>query len=211
VNEDVLDRIAAQRVLPVIRAADPDDAAATARACARAGMNVVELTSTTPDIDRALVALRDSDLVLGLGTVTRAADVRPAAAAGARFVVSFAVRDRLVEAAAGLGVTPIPGAFTPTEVLRCLQAGAPAVKIFPARLVEPAYLRDLCTVMPTLRPLVTGGVAATVDAIRPWLEAGALAVGIGSDLGTVASVGEKELERRARAALEAAAGAAAWG
>jgi 2-dehydro-3-deoxyphosphogluconate aldolase/(4S)-4-hydroxy-2-oxoglutarate aldolase len=206
VNTDVLERLARQRVFPVIRATDADDAVATAHACARAGMDVIEFTRTTPNVDRALAAVRHSDLLLGLGTVTRAAEVRPAAAAGARFVVSFAVRERLVKAATGLGITPIPGALTPTEVLFCLQAGAPAVKIFPARLVEPDYLRHLRMVMPTLRGLVTGGVPATADAIRPWLEAGAVAVGVGSDLGTVSSVGEEDVEQRARAALESVAG-----
>jgi 2-dehydro-3-deoxyphosphogluconate aldolase / (4S)-4-hydroxy-2-oxoglutarate aldolase len=206
---EVLGRLEAQRVVPVIRAADVDDAIATTRACGRAGMSVVELTRTTPDVERALDALRQDDLVLGLGTVTRAEQVRAAAAAGARFVVSFAVRDRMIEAAIGFGLTPIPGALTPTEILRCRHAGAPAVKIFPARLVEPAYLEDLRSVMPDLRVLVTGGVAASADAIRPWLEAGALAVGIGSALGTAASVGEQEVERRAGTLLDAVAGAAA--
>lgn len=203
----VLQRLEAQRVIPVIRAADVDDAVATTRACARAGMSVVELTRATPGVERALHALRPDDLVLGLGTVTRAEHVRAAATAGARFVVSFAGGGRMIEAAVGFGLTPIPGALTPTEILRCRHAGAPAVKIFPARLVEPAYLDDLHALMPDLRALVTGGVAASADAIRPWLAAGALAVGIGSGLGTAASVGEQDVERRASALLDAAVGA----
>jgi 2-dehydro-3-deoxyphosphogluconate aldolase/(4S)-4-hydroxy-2-oxoglutarate aldolase len=206
---EILRRIAAQRVVPVIRAADARDAIATARACARAGMSVVELTRTTPDVERALEILREEDLVLGLGTVTRPEHVRSAVAAGARFVVSFAVRDRMTEVARELGVTPIPGALTPTEILHCLHAGAPAVKIFPARLVEPAYLQDLASVMPALRALVTGGVPASAEGIRPWLDAGALAVGIGSGLGTAASLGEDEVERRAGALLAGVAGAPA--
>jgi 2-dehydro-3-deoxyphosphogluconate aldolase / (4S)-4-hydroxy-2-oxoglutarate aldolase len=206
VTAEVLERIAAQRVVPVIRSSDADDAIATSRACARAGMRVVELTRTTPDVERALHSLRKDDLLLGLGTVTQAGQVRPAAAAGARFVVSFAVVDRMIEVAGELGVTPIPGALTPTEILRCLHAGAPAVKIFPARLVEPAYLSDLRAVMPSLSALVTGGVPATGDGMRPWLAAGGLAVGIGSGLGTVASLGEEEVERRARTLLDIVAG-----
>lgn len=205
----VLRRLEAQRVIPVIRAADVDDAVATARACARAGMRIVELTRTTPEVERALYALRQEDLLLGLGTVTRAEEVRAAAVAGASFVVSFAVRDRMIEAATGLGLMPIPGALTPTEILRCRHAGAAAVKIFPARIVEPAYLEDLRSVMPDVRVLVTGGVAASPDAIRPWLEAGALAVGIGSALGTAASVGDHEVERRAGALLDGVCGAPA--
>jgi 2-dehydro-3-deoxyphosphogluconate aldolase / (4S)-4-hydroxy-2-oxoglutarate aldolase len=206
---DLLDRIAAQRVLPILRTADAEDAVETARACARAGMNVVELTTTIPDVTAALRELRGDDLVLGLGTVTRAEQVAPAVSAGARFVVSFAVRDRVVEAAAGLGIPAIPGALTPSEVLRCLHAGAPAVKLFPARLLEPAYLRDLLAVMPSLRALVTGGVPASAEGIGPWLDAGALAVGLGSSLGTASEHGAGEVERRARAVLQAVSGAPA--
>jgi 2-dehydro-3-deoxyphosphogluconate aldolase / (4S)-4-hydroxy-2-oxoglutarate aldolase len=209
VTSDVLDRIAAQRVLPILRTADAEDAVATARACARAGMGVVELTTSIPDVESALRELSADDLVLGLGTVTRSEEVPPAVAAGARFVVSFAVRDRVVEAAASLGVVAIPGALTPTEVLRCLHAGAPAVKLFPARLIEPAYLTDLLAMMPGLRALVTGGVPASAEGIGPWLDAGALAVGLGSSLGTVSEHGADEVERRARAVLQAVAGAPA--
>lgn len=202
---EVLERIAAQRVLPVLRAADVGDAVATARACSRAGMSVVELTRTTPDVEHALHELGDEDLLLGLGSVTRAEQVPPAVDAGARFVVSFACCEGVVETAAHLGVTPIPGALSPTEVLRCKHTGAPAVKLFPARVPSPAFLGDLGAVMPGLRALVTGGIPASREGIAPWLDAGALAVGVGSELGTVAKHGADEVERRARAVLDAVA------
>jgi 2-dehydro-3-deoxyphosphogluconate aldolase / (4S)-4-hydroxy-2-oxoglutarate aldolase len=81
--------------------------------------------------------------------------------------------------------------------------GAPAVKLFPASLAEPAYLPALRPLLPELKLLVTGGIEP--EAVRPWLDAGALAVGLGSKLGTAASVGADEVERRCRAALAAAA------
>jgi 2-dehydro-3-deoxyphosphogluconate aldolase/(4S)-4-hydroxy-2-oxoglutarate aldolase len=201
---DVLEAIARQRVVPVLRSADVDDAVATARALAGAGMTVIELTRTTPDVARALEELRHDDgLVLGLGTVTAAEQVREAVAAGARFVVSFTAPAGMVATAAELGVPAIPGALTPTEVLACLEAGAPAVKLFPGRAVSPAYLRDLRAVMPQLRALVTGGLTADAESLRPWLNAGAFAVGLGGELGTVAAHGADEVQRRARAALAA--------
>jgi 2-dehydro-3-deoxyphosphogluconate aldolase/(4S)-4-hydroxy-2-oxoglutarate aldolase len=110
----------------------------------------------------------------------------------------------MVQTAIELGVAAIPGAFTPTEVAACLRAGAAAVKIFPVRGLPPGYLLDLRAVMPSLRAFVSGGLAAEAARIRPWLEAGALAVGLGSDLGTAAAVGADEVERRARLALAAA-------
>ena len=205
----VIDRITEQRVVPVLRTDDPDDAVLTARACARAGMSVVELTRSTPRVLDALRELRNDELVLGLGTLTDVGQIGPAVAAGARFVVSFATPPGMVDHARRLGVTAIPGALTPTEVLGSVQAGADLVKLFPARLVQPSYVRDLRAVIPGLRVLVTGGIQANLSSVRPWLEAGAAALGLGSDLGTVARVGADEVERRASVALDAAARAVA--
>jgi 2-dehydro-3-deoxyphosphogluconate aldolase / (4S)-4-hydroxy-2-oxoglutarate aldolase len=197
-----LDAIAAQRVVPVIRTADAEDAVATARACAAGGLRVVELTCTTPNVTAALKALRDDDVVAGLGTVTTVEEVRGAAAMGAAFVVSYTNPPGFVTAAHAAGLAAIPGALTPTEVAACLRDGADAVKLFPARAISPAHLRDLRAVMPGLRAMATGGVAAAD--IPAWLAAGADAVGIGSELGTVAGVGAGAVRERAAALLAAA-------
>ena len=97
---ELLERLAAQRVLPVIRSATASDAIAAARACARAGMAMVELTRSVPDVDDAVRALGDDGLVVGVGTITEIAEVESAADAGARFVVSFARPPGFVERAA---------------------------------------------------------------------------------------------------------------
>lgn len=202
---DVVALLAAQRVVPVIRSADAADAVATARACARAGMRLIELTRTVPDVERALDELRDDGLVLGVGTVTEPAQVRSAAQAGARFVVSFTCPAAAVEQAAALGLTAIPGGFTPSELATCAAAGGVRViKLFPARLATPAYLRDVRAVLPGVDVLVTGGIGGRDGAIAAWLDAGAVAVGVGGELGTVATSGPREVERRARAALDLA-------
>ena len=77
------------------------------------------------------------------------------------------------------------------------------MKIFPARVVSPAYLRDLAAVLPDVRLVPTGGIGP--GDVGPWLDAGAWAVGLGASLGTVAGVGTNEVERRCRGALAAAA------
>lgn len=196
-----LDAIAAQRVIPVVRCADARDAIETGRAAAAAGMRVVELTLTTPGIHGALRELRDDGLVLGLGSLVSAADVAPAVDAGAQFVVSFGAVAGLIDAAHKLRVPVVQGGLTPTEVLSAARAGADAVKIFPARLVSPAYLRDLDSVLPGIRLIPTGGIAPAET--RVWLDAGAWAVAVGAALGTVAGVGAAEVERRCRDALDA--------
>jgi 2-dehydro-3-deoxyphosphogluconate aldolase / (4S)-4-hydroxy-2-oxoglutarate aldolase len=199
----VMEQIGAQRVVPVIRCADAEDAVPTARAAAAAGMQVVELTLTTPGAHDALRELRGDGLTLGLGTLLRDDDVAPAVEAGAQFVVTFGCVPGLVAAAHEASIEAVEGALTPSEVLSAHRAGAAAVKIFPARAVSPAYLRDLRTVLPDVRLLPTGGIEP--GDIRRWLDAGAWAVGLGASLGTVASVGADEVERRCRGALAAVA------
>ena len=199
---DVLARLAAQRILPVIRTDDPLDAVATAHACAAAGVTVVELTCTTPDVADALDALRDTGLCIGLGTVRSTADVRTAIGGGAAFVVSFTNPPEMIAEAHRAGLAAIPGALTPTEVSACAAQGADAVKLFPARMLAPDHLADLRAVLPDVRIMVTGGLRPA-DSAR-WLAAGAVAVGLGSVLGTVATAGAAAVTRRTAAALAAA-------
>jgi 2-dehydro-3-deoxyphosphogluconate aldolase / (4S)-4-hydroxy-2-oxoglutarate aldolase len=196
-----LEVLRGQGIVPVIRAADVHDAVETARACARAGMRVVELTHTTPDVERAVATLRDEQLVVGVGTVTDSGQVRRAAAAGASFVVSFATPDGVVETAERLGLLAIPGVFTAGEALTARGQGAVAVKLFPARALPPACVGDLQAVMPGLEIMATGGLAIADGSAQRWLAAGALAVGLGSELGSVARHGADEVTRRAARAL----------
>lgn len=200
-----LAEIAEQRIVPVLRTADVDDAVATARACINGGMRVVELTYSTPGVERALAELAASEdgACFGIGTVTEPEQVRASVACGASFVVTFARHPGVIEAALELGTPVICGALTPTEVADCRRAGAGAIKLFPARLIEPGYVRDLLAVFPDGRFVVTGGIGAEAASVRPWLEAGAMAVGLGSGLGTASEHGADEVARRCRGVLGA--------
>jgi 2-dehydro-3-deoxyphosphogluconate aldolase/(4S)-4-hydroxy-2-oxoglutarate aldolase len=205
---ELIKEIAAQRVIPVIRSADAGDAVETARACGLAGMRIVELTQTIPDLDEALEELREDDLIVGVGTITKLEQVQAAARRGSSFVVSFAAHEAMIRTAREAGLIAIPGALTPTEVLHCVSAGAPAVKLFPASAVSPSYLRDLLVLIPGLRVMATGGLKASPGELEPWFEAGAWAIGLGSDLGSAAELGPDGVKRRARAVLDIAAGSA---
>ena len=200
----VLEAISEQVVVPVLRSSDADEAVATARACAGAGMTVIELTRSTPDVERAIERLTGEDgLCVGLGTVTDHSQIGPAVAAGASFVVSFCAPEAMVQTARDHEVTAIPGAFTPSELHACQEAAAEAIKLFPASALSPRYVREVRAVMPELRLMATGGLNPTLGSLRPWLAAGVWAVGIGGALGTVAEVGHAEVRRRARLALQA--------
>jgi 2-dehydro-3-deoxyphosphogluconate aldolase/(4S)-4-hydroxy-2-oxoglutarate aldolase len=197
-----VEQLARQRVLPVLRCADAEDALATARAAAAAGCAVVELTMSTRNVEAAIAPLVEEGLVVAVGTVRDAADVARLAAAGASLVVSFWNPPGFVAAATAAGIPAIPGGFTASELAAAAADGAAAVKLFPASPAGPEYLGALRPLLPEVRLLVTGGIEP--DGVRPWLDAGALAVGLGSKLGTVGTVGAAEVERRCRAALAAA-------
>lgn len=198
----MLEELARQRILPVLRCSDAEDTIATARAAAAAGCRVVEVTLSTPGAESAIAPLVAEGLLVAVGTVPDASAVQRLADAGASVVVSFWNPPGFVAAAADAGIPAIPGGFTTHELAAAHADGAAAVKLFPAGLADPSFLTALRPLLPDLRLLVTGGIEP--DGVRPWLDAGALAVGLGSRLGTAATVGAAEVERRCRTALAAA-------
>jgi len=198
----VLEELARQRILPVLRCRDAEDTIATARATAAAGCRIVEVTLSTPGAEDAIAPLVADGLVVAVGTVPDVSAVQRLADLGASLVVSFWNPPGFVAAAAEAGIPAIPGGFTTHELAAAHADGAAAVKLFPAGLADPSFITSLQPLLPDLRLLVTGGIEP--DGVKKWLDAGALAVGLGSRLGTVATVGAAEVERRCRTALAAA-------
>jgi len=175
-----IDRIRAERLVAILRRARDVDA--RVEALAAAGVGVIEITL---DSDDALAAIerarRRGDVSVLAGTVRTADQVGAAVAAGAEAIVGPGTTREVIERAAGLGVPVIPGALTPTEIEHAWTAGAALVKLFPASAVGPGYVRDVLAPLADVPLLVTGGVDA--GNARAFLEAGAVAVGIGSALG----------------------------
>jgi 2-dehydro-3-deoxyphosphogluconate aldolase/(4S)-4-hydroxy-2-oxoglutarate aldolase len=169
-----IERIRSERLVAILRrVANVDDAIARLRA---AGIGVVEITL---DSDDALDAIRRHPGALA-GTVRTQKQVDAAFEAGAGAVVSPAFSPAVVARAAELGIPAIPGALTPTEVEAAWRAGAAMVKLFPGALGGPGYVRDLLAPLSDVPLLVTGGVDASNA--RAFLDAGAVAVGVGSAL-----------------------------
>lgn len=176
-------------------------------ALADAGIQLLEVTLDTPGALDAIASIAGTGATIGAGTVLDADQVRASADAGAGFVVSPGLVDAVVEQAIALGVEPIPGVLTPTELLRARRLGASAVKVFPAGPCGgPELIRALRSPFPGVGLLATGGIA--VDDVGAYLAAGSTAVGLGSALTghrppeTPAEL--DELRARAAAALEAA-------
>ncbi|HEV2342511.1 MAG TPA: bifunctional 4-hydroxy-2-oxoglutarate aldolase/2-dehydro-3-deoxy-phosphogluconate aldolase [Actinocrinis sp.] len=194
----ILDVLAADRVVCIVRANQVADPVALSAALADAGIRLVEFTFTIPGVLDLIEAAADAPgTIVGAGTVLTAAHARDAVAAGARFLVTPDVRPVVAAAAATTGVPLIMGALTPTELSRAADLGAAAVKVFPARIGGPSHVRDLLGPFPEARLIPTGGVIAANA--RAFLDAGALAVGAGTDVvppdlvaqGDYATVGER--------------------
>jgi 2-dehydro-3-deoxyphosphogluconate aldolase/(4S)-4-hydroxy-2-oxoglutarate aldolase len=166
-------RLRAARVVPVVRTADAGEAVRVVARRRDAGLDVIELTTTIPGWEDVAREIRD-DVTLGIGTIRCTDDARRAVAVGADFCVS----PKQVPGAWGVlsGIPFLEGGFTPTEVLDSASRGI--AKLFPAHLGGPQYLRSLLAVAPDARIMPTGGIA--VGEIDEWLDAGAIAIGIGN-------------------------------
>jgi 2-dehydro-3-deoxyphosphogluconate aldolase / (4S)-4-hydroxy-2-oxoglutarate aldolase len=194
------------RVVAVLRADRPDHVSATVATLVAAGVPSLEITATTPGHEELIAAAAAAyDVPVGAGTVLDAATAERALAAGARFLVTPTVEPDVVAVANAAGVAVLCGAFSPTEVRAAWEAGADAVKVFPARIGGPAYLGDLLAPFPDLLLVPSGGVGPADAA--DYLRAGAAAVAVGGSVLTPAlRDGDQATTRRRVDALLAAIG-----
>ena len=205
---DILQRLKAVKVIALIRADSSNSLVDCARALAAGGLNAIELTMTTPGALEmtAKVARELPDLLLGLGTVLDAKTARAGIAAGAKFIVTPAVRPEVIAVCKELDVPILSGALTPTEAITAWDLGADVIKIFPAEFFGPAYIKSLKAPFPHLEFLPTGGV--TPETVGDFLRAGAFATAAGSALVSAAALKSGDWAAntaRARQFVEAAA------
>ena len=202
-REAILQRITALGALAVVRLPRADDVLPVARALHAGGVSAIEVTMTVPGALQAierLVREGGPELLVGVGSVLDAQTARRAVEAGARFVVSPVFRAEVVDEAHRHDIAALPGAFTPTEILRAHEAGADAVKVFPSDALGPAFIRGVLAPMPFLRLVPTGGV--TPGNAGEWIRAGAAAVGLGSALVDTALVARGDWATLTRLAME---------
>ena len=180
---EVVARIERERVVAVLRLADPEKLRTVIDALAAGGVRVFEVTMTVPraiELIGQLAVGLDERLMVGAGTVIDAVTARRAIEAGARFVVSPVFRREVIATCHEHDVPAMPGCFTPTEILDAWEAGADIVKVFPSTALGPTFVKDVRAPLPQLKLMPTGGVS--IDNAADWLRAGAVAVGIGSAL-----------------------------
>ncbi len=196
-KQGVMNSIRLERLIPVVRVATSKEAIDVSWALVRGGSHLIEITMTVNGALRAIRELRQEmgeKVFVGAGTVINVKMAGEALEAGAQFLVSPSLSMELIAFAREAGVVVIPGAMTPTEILSAWEAGADLVKVFPAGAIGgPSYIKALKGPLPQVEMVPTGGV--NLENAAEFIRAGAMAVGIGSELVDKASVAEGALER----------------
>jgi 2-dehydro-3-deoxyphosphogluconate aldolase/(4S)-4-hydroxy-2-oxoglutarate aldolase len=194
-----LSTLAEAGVIAVLRAGSARAAVDVAEVLIDGGVRAIEVTFTTPGAVAAIAELSQAgnDVIVGAGTVTTARAAEHASAAGARFLVSPGTLPALIRAMRATGRLAVAGALTPSEVLTADRSGAHVVKLFPASLGGPSYLRGLRGPFPDIAFMPSGGI--TAGCCASWFEAGAAMLGVGGDVAPAWLEPARRAELRARA------------
>jgi len=182
-RDSTLKRILDGGIVAVVRAESGASLVKVVRALAEGGVTAAEITFTVPDAIEVIRQVRKEvgdAVALGAGTVLDTETARLALLAGAEYIVSPVVNVEVIRLCRRYDKAIMPGAFTPTEVLTAWEAGADIVKVFPADVGGPAYLKALRGPLPQVRVMPTGGV--DLNTAEAFLKAGACCLGVGGSL-----------------------------
>jgi len=177
-----LSEILENKIVAIIRGANPDDVLKIAMALHSGGVNILEVTmnSDNPlEVIRQLSKTMKGKMLIGAGTVLDAKMTEAAIDAGAKFIISPCVNKDVIRTTKKLGAVSIPGAFTPTEIVNAFNRGGDIIKVFPAS-ANVNYIKEVRAPLPHIPLMPTGGI--TLDNIREFHKAGAVAFGIGTAL-----------------------------
>lgn len=206
-KSEKLDLVRQTKIIAIMRAKQSAQMLSAAEAIHAGGVDVIEVTMTTPGaldlISEANQRFGD-DVLFGAGSVLDAETARLAILAGAGFVVAPTLSLPVIAMCRRYSIPVMPGCYTPTECLTAWEAGADMIKLFPADVGGPNFVKAILAPMPQLEIVPVGGV--TVDNVGEFIMNGATAVGVGSSLinqKLVEQGGFSELTRRARAFVEA--------
>jgi len=171
-------------VVAVLRGLDPETLVETGEALVAGGVTTIEVTADSPGAIDGIDELADhfdgDDVHVGAGTVIDEETANAAVRAGAEFVVSPSLHEEVIETCNRYGIASFPGIMTPTEAVAAIEAGASAVKVFPAKTVGPEHVGALKGPLGQLDIVPTGGVGPSNA--QEYIEAGAVAVGAGGAL-----------------------------
>ena len=171
-------------LIAILRGVKPDEVEAIGEALVAAGFTIIEVPMNSPEPLDSIARLArklEGRAVVGAGTVLRVEDVKAVGAAGGTLIIAPNANLRVIAAAAERGYVALPGIATPTEAFAALDAGAAALKLFPAEAASPTVLKAMRAVLPKdTRVLPVGGIVP--DGMAAWTQAGAAGFGLGSAL-----------------------------
>ncbi len=185
---EIMELIEQNRVIAIVRGMHPDQMAPLARALERGGIRMMEITfnqnapETFQNTVNAIRTLSQNmrDMAIGAGTVMTLEQLHMAADAGARYIISPDVNPALIAETKRLGLTSLPGAMSPTEIVTAWNAGADAVKVFPIGDLGVGYLKAIRAPLSHIPLIAVGGVNERNCA--DFLRAGAIGIGVGGQL-----------------------------
>jgi 2-dehydro-3-deoxyphosphogluconate aldolase/(4S)-4-hydroxy-2-oxoglutarate aldolase len=202
--DSVIRRIGEIGIIPVIRAANVEEAIRAVEAICQGGIPIVEITMTVPNapsVIRDVVRRHGSRVLVGAGTVLSTEQAKLCMDAGAQFLVSPGLSPAVISFAQTRDALAIAGALTPTELMNAQSSGARLIKIFPCGNVGgPKYLKSLKAPFPDAALIPTGGV--NISNAADFILAGAFALGIGADLIDTIALRDGDLPKISRAASE---------
>jgi 2-dehydro-3-deoxyphosphogluconate aldolase / (4S)-4-hydroxy-2-oxoglutarate aldolase len=179
----VIEQLTAAPIVPILRKVPYEKSAAIVNALIEGGVTSIEVTMESDRAEEIIaetVSVYGNRILVGAGTVLNVGDCRRAIEAGAQFIVTPALDEEVVAYAVKCGVPIIPGVFTPSEMMRAIKLGAEAIKLFPASVVGPAFIKDVKGPLSHIPIMTTGGI--TLETAADYIGAGAAAVGTGSAL-----------------------------
>ena len=177
---EVYQKLLESKIVAVIRGKDAEEATLVAEAAIEGGLKAIEVTYTTPDVAQVFQKLSSSNVLIGAGTVLDAETARHALLHGAQFVVSPHFDSDIAKLCNRYSVPYLPGCMTIKEMVQANEYGCDILKLFPANGFDPSFIGSVNGPLPHVRIMPTGGI--NINNMNAWLDAGAVAVGIGSDL-----------------------------
>ncbi|MDN4524181.1 bifunctional 2-keto-4-hydroxyglutarate aldolase/2-keto-3-deoxy-6-phosphogluconate aldolase [Fictibacillus fluitans] len=168
------------KVVAVVRGQNSHEAIQVSKAAIEGGITAIELTYTTPEVEEVFKELRHMDVLLGAGSVMDPETARHAILSGAKFIVSSHFVKEIATLCNRYSVPYLPGCMNISDMALALEAGCDVLKLFPANTFDPSFIKSVNGPLPNVRIMPTGGIS--LKNMNDWLGAGAVAVGVGSDL-----------------------------
>ena len=203
-KQQIVDTMKGTGIVPLFTHDDPEDAQQVLEAAYRGGIKVFEFTNRRKNsfevfVHLLKVAKKYPDLMLGIGTIMDAATTKKFIEAGAHFIISPILKLEMAPVCHANGKLWIPGCATLTEIVTAKENGAEVIKVFPGSVLGPGFVSSIMPVVPDLQLMITGGVEPTEKNLSSWFNAGAMCVGMGSQLFSKEILSQKDwslLEKR---------------